>query len=1162
MVFGKQIGRWLLGATLVLGLVASGVAAEAPTVDYERQIKPILREKCFACHGALKQESSLRVDTVASMREGGDLGAAIVPGDPEASLLFQRVRSDEAGDRMPLEGVYLSDEQLKMLETWIAEGAVGPENEQPDPDPRDHWSFRSPQRPQVPAAPEGESCENAIDNFLAAKRAEHGLKAVGPADRATLLRRVYLDLIGLPPTEAELKAFLADDSPLAYEKVVDRLLESPQYGERWGRHWMDVWRYSDWFGRRQVPDVWNSAPQIWHWRDWIVRSLNEDRGYDYMVQRMLAADEIAPDDFESAVATGYLIRNWYALNPNDWMRQNVEHTAKAFLGLTYNCAHCHDHKYDPIMHDDYFGLRAFFEPIGIRQDRRPGEPDPGIFQEYEYGVLRKVVRLGTVQIYDKNPDSPTWFYTGGDERQRVPERGSMPPRVPDVFADVGYRIEPVDLPPEAWYPGMREPIRNTIRNELRAAYDAARAALEQAKSEAEQLLPERQQQLAEAEAQLADAIAASQARGELIALQGSQSLLLDASTGRRTLNHRLESLGKLDDGTTLRFELMLMADAHFNVQLAKDTAKGHTAGLIAFENGRIFSYKPGSFDELTVANYDFASGQNRFTVELILFPSQDQGLLTIKMPDADGDLVQRVPVALNGWNPTTNPLQAITLDARPGSVVAFDDLAVIAPAAATAGGPEEIRVAIDFEAPLFTTGSEVVGQHGWMASQFSQAPATSKVSMVAITPEVRALADRVAEGRRAVEAIKLKQVAAEAAIAARSAEMESLEARIAADDARYRGGDEATIAERTKIAAQAEQTARRLAAEARVREAESALAQAEMKPADAMGRAEAIDAAVKELANANNALAALAGQTPSDTEYTPLTPQYPKQSTGRRRALAQFITSRQNPLTARVAINHIWLRHFRAPLVETVYDFGRNGKLPSHPELLDWLAVELMESDWRMKPIHRLIVTSHAYRMSSSSADAPENLQRDPENKYLWRMNSARMEAEVLRDSLLAVAGKLDLRMGGQELENSEALTTFRRTLYYSCNPETDGKSQFGALFDAPDPSECYRRTESILPQQALAMTNNTLVHDLSATIAEKLAEDLADEGPSEQFVQRAFERILSRSPKEQEQQYCLAFLEKQTELLKTRDAATAPHRARESLIRVLLNHNDFVTIR
>ncbi|OYW18046.1 MAG: colicin uptake protein, partial [Planctomycetales bacterium 12-60-4] len=371
---------WLLCA-------CAGSGSAAGDVDYEHNIRPVLKARCWSCHGALQQQSSLRLDTVASMTQGGDSGPAIVGGELIKSPLWQRITATDNSERMPPEGPPLSADEIESIGNWIVAGAVGPANESPEPDPRDHWSFRTPVRPEAPAAIAGRSV-HPIDVWIGRTLDREGLTPAPPADRATLLRRVYLDLVGMPPTVEELNAFLAQDSHAAYEQVVDALLHDPRYGERWGRHWLDIWRYSDWYGRRHVPDVWNSASQIWRWRDWVVRSLNEDLGYDQMLRLMLAADEIAPEDPDVAVATGYLIRNWYALNPNDWMRNTVEHTGKAFLGLTFNCAHCHDHKYDPISHDDYFRLRAYFEPIAVRQDRVPGQPDPGMFQEYSYGVLR------------------------------------------------------------------------------------------------------------------------------------------------------------------------------------------------------------------------------------------------------------------------------------------------------------------------------------------------------------------------------------------------------------------------------------------------------------------------------------------------------------------------------------------------------------------------------------------------------------------------------------------------------------------------------------------------------------------------------------------------------------------------------------------------------
>jgi hypothetical protein len=345
--------------TLLRACVLSPAATAAEPVDYLRDIKPVLRERCYACHGALEQKGKLRLDTVANMTTGGRTGAAVMPRDA-ASLLLERVTAADDKDRMPPEGKPLTAEQIASLKLWIEQGAKGPSDEKQEEDPAKHWAFQPVKRPAVPP---GET--NPIDALLAVDRSKRGLTTVPEADRATLLRRVTFDLIGLPPTTDELHAFLKDESPNAYEKVVDRLLASPQYGERWGRRWMDVWRYSDWYGRRAVPDVLNSYGQIWRWRDWIVLSLNADRGYDDMVRMMLAADELAPGNDADAVATGFVVRNYFRWNYNNWMRDNVEHTAKAFLGLTLNCCHCHDHKYDPITQEEYFKFRAIFEPLEI-----------------------------------------------------------------------------------------------------------------------------------------------------------------------------------------------------------------------------------------------------------------------------------------------------------------------------------------------------------------------------------------------------------------------------------------------------------------------------------------------------------------------------------------------------------------------------------------------------------------------------------------------------------------------------------------------------------------------------------------------------------------------------------------------------------------------------
>jgi Protein of unknown function (DUF1553)/Protein of unknown function (DUF1549) len=601
--------------------------------------------------------------------------------------------------------------------------------------PPEPWPLFQPlHRPTLPPVRQTAWCRNPIDDFLAAERERHGLKPRPEAPRHVLLRRLYLDLTGLPPTRDELHAFLADRSPDAYEKVVDRLLASPRYGERWGRHWMDIWRYSDWAGFGE--EIRESQRHIWHWRDWIVESLNHDKGYDRMIVEMLAADELTPNDRDSLRATGFLARNWYKFNRNVWLEQTVEHTAKAFLAVTVNCARCHDHKYDPISQKEHYAFRAFFEPYEVRTDPWPGRPD--------------VKKDGLPRAFDAKPNAPTYVFVRGNEMHPDQKLGSIAPAVPAVLGGAKLAIEPVKA-------------------------SASKAA-----------------------------------------------------------------------------------------------------------------------------------------------------------------------------------------------------------------------------------------------------------------------APRVV-------------------------------------------------------------------------------------------------------------------------------------SSGRRLALALWMADRQNPLTARVAVNHIWMRHFGKPIVPTVFDFGHNGRPPSHPQLLDWLAAEFMERGWSMKQLHRLIVTSSAYRMDSVPDAACQKI--DPDNRYLWRMNPRRLEAEAVRDSLLQVAGRLDDTMGGPDLDFNLGMTSHRRSLYFRHAAEKE--MEFLRVFDASSASECYRRSETIVPQQALALENSPLALALSRELARQLnAQANADLAG---FVEMAFEQVLARRPTPAEQSACLRFLNEQAKRLenKTRlsaygtaalsavPASSDPAlRSREDLIQVLMNHNDFVTIR
>ncbi len=1179
----------LLASWSILGLFYSRAHSQDEAVSnaeqertsrviYERDVRPILRKRCIACHGALKQESGLRLDTAKHLLTGSEEGAIVQLGSSEGRLL-QRIASREDSFRMPPDGKPLSPNEVDAIRRWLVQGAKHDPDEPSDPDPREHWAFQIPrQRPidkgQLPSA-------HPIDGFLSERLEKVGIVPNTRSDKETLLRRLSIDLIGLPPSAEELATFLDDESEQAYERQVDRLLADPRHGERWGRHWMDVWRYADWHGRRYVPDVWNSAPQIWRWRDWIVQSLNQDRGYDQMIREMLAADEVAPGDASASVATGFLIRNWYALNPNDWMRANVEHTSKAFLGLTMNCAHCHDHKYDPISQEDYFRFRAYFEPIQVRQDRVLGEADPGPFQEYDYSVLRKVQRLGAVSIFDQRPDAATYFYTGGDERNRMKEKGAIAPGLPLFLQAAGGKPVPVEFAPESYYPGLRP----SYFEAWIADQEGILRTIAREKEKSKGLNEEKRAPLLDrwkvAQKQLQAIEQETRSDPTVAPLSGSSSLLLDAESGRRMIHHRLSDPATIEPGTVLELEVALIQDAHFNFQLAEDVELGKTASFVGFEKGRILAYKPGGgHQEFEVGRYELPNQFARFTVRWEFTSNTNETLLSVLSHASGRRIVDRVAVARNGWTPAPGSPRGILLDARPGTVALVDDICWGAPPKQVGSVP---FARFDFELPVQQDEIEVVGMQGWEESDASRLPATSMIVKRVWPAKVREVKRAVHVAQRALDALNGPEKVLEKKEQVALAEIDSLRARYAADRRRHgmaiahkqfaeQSGrcegevpsSELSTSDLVKAAASAHQKAALKKLELEILEQELAYAFAESKPEGDKKRNAELETAQTRLNAARKKHKQATHQfslAENHEKYPSIGPVYPSKSTGRRKALADAITHPQNPLTARVAINHMWMRHFHSPLVSTVFDFGRSGAKPTHPELLDWLAVELQQSGWSMKHIHRLMVTSEAYQRSSASVSAPE---ADPSNRLYWRMNTGRMEAEVVRDSILFLSDRLDRTMGGQELENSEAMKTFRRSLYYCCQPEIDGKSEFGALFDAPEPTDCYRRSRSILPQQSLALTNSLLVHEASQSIAKQIRSLVPENGNAalELWISMAFEKILARSPSNKERQLCREYLAETQRERASEGTSKGEPKDLESLVRILLNHNDFVTIR
>jgi len=920
---------------------ASDDAAQGK-IDYLKQVKPLLRERCFACHGGLKQQAGLRLDTVESMLRGGDDGPAVVKGDAAKSLLLVRVSAADVAQRMPpeQEGEPLSPEQIALVRDWIAAGAQAPSDEQPEADPREHWAFRPIRRPAVPQARRFDWGRNPIDGFVARQHEQLGLTPQAEASRLILRRRLSLDLIGLPPTTEEIAAFDDDKSPDWYEQVVARLLDDPRHGERWARHWMDVWRYSDWWGLGN--DLRNSQKHIWHWRDWIVESLNFDTPYDEMVRLMLAADELYPNDLDKLRATGYLARNYFLFNRNQWMDETVEHVAKGFLGLTINCAKCHDHKYDPFPQADYYRLRAFFEPYHVRVDVLPGEAD--------------LARDGIPRAFDGLPDAPTYRFIRGQESS--PDKSlAIEPGIPAVLEFEPLKIIPVELSLESWQPERRAWVAE-------AYLAAARKKVETAEANV------------------------GPAREKLAAAQRNEATL---PTKQKT-----ESPAPKDRDAESVVAAQAVAEARHELQVA----------------------------ELALA----AARAEMHGVEKRAAAMQSEGTRTDQ-----GD-------AVDGTAPAETARQAA-------------------------------RAAVRAEREL-------------AAAQARLALAEAELRLHrAAADKQEAVAKEVATAREALDK-SLKQI----------------EEQIAKPSEQF-----------TKFAG--------------------------------------------------------ARWTPtrffSSVTDDPAVAFQPR-STGRRKALAEWITDRRNPLAARVAVNHLWTRHFGTPLVPTVFDLGRKGTAPTNADLLDWLAAELIESGWSMKHLHRLIVQSATYRLSSSSAGGEANFAKDPENVHYWRRTASRLESQAVRDSIIALAGTLDSIRGGPPVPPANQADSTRRSIYFFHS--NNERNLFLTLFDEALVKECYRREQSIVPQQALALINSRLVLDASRPIADRLTQQLAANGAAADddaaFIRLAFAVLLGSEPAEAEVTASAQSLDAWKKLPEAEQGNTASGFARAHLVWVLLNHNNFVTVR
>ena len=783
---------------------------------------------------------------------------------------------------------------------------------------QEHWSFQPLTRPAVPAIPSNAST-NPIDAFIRAKLAERKLAMSPAADRRTLLRRVYFDLIGLPPTPVEMEEFLKDKSPDAYDHVVDRLLASPRYGERWARHWLDVVRYAETHGFEMN----NPRPNAWPYRDYVIRAFNDDKPYDRFVMEQLAGDALGADE-----ATGFLVAgSWDQVkSPDEVLTKNqradelhdiVGVTGTAFLGLTLGCARCHDHKFDPVPQGDYYAVKAVFEGVqhGERERRNPEPADRAQQLRAAEDRLSAVER----QLSEFEP-----------------------------FAHAG---------------------AVTDTNRLRASVNP--------RQNVERFVP----------------VSAKRLR-----------MVIEATTDAEPCLDELEVFAPDEQGRSF---------APTNLALA-------TLGVKTTASG---TYPNSEIHRLEHLN-DGLVGNSRSWIS----NERGKGWVELEFPKA-------IALSRVVWGRDREQKFKDRLATRYRLEVAGEDGAWRMVASSADRQPYRP------EAP-FTSGVST--------NHLSPKEAERVAAWLAEQKQLGALI-RDLRTKPMVYAGEFKQPAL---------------------TQRFHRGDP-------------------------------------MLPREAVAPGTLSFAAFR------------AGALPALTTNTP--------DQERRLAFARWAVSPENPLTARVLVNRLWQHHFGEGLVGTPSDFGRNGAQPSHPELLDWLAGELMRGGWKMKRIQRLIVTSAAFQQVSESRGASRADELDRDNRLLWRMNRTRLDAECIRDSILAVCGKLDLRMGGpgwspfQPNDNYVRVYSpketfgpedFRRMIYSTVvRQRPDGV--FG-VFDCPDGGQATaRRTRSTTPLQALNLLNSGFMGQVSGFLAVRLEREAGSDVDAQ--VRRAFALAFQRLPEREE---------------------------------------------
>lgn len=916
-----------LRAWCILTLVTA--AAAAAPVEFNRDIRPILSDKCFFCHGPdqTNRKSKARFDTEAGAKQ--DLGGrfAVVPGDPARSTLYQRITTANKGLRMPPvhTGRTLTEEEVGLLKRWIEEGAPW----------QKHWSFIPPRRDELPKVKRTEWLRNPIDHFVLARLEKEGLQPAPEASKATLLRRVSLDLTGIPPSPGELAAFLSDTSDKAYERAVDRLLSSPRYGERMAARWLDAARYADTNGYQT-----DAERFMWRWRDWVIEAFNTNMPFDRFTVEQLAGDLLPNPTRDQVIATGFnrnhrgngeggSIAAEFAV---EYVVDRVETTSTVWLGLTMGCTRCHDHKYDPFTQKDFYSLYAFFNNI--------------------------------------------------PEKGKVFKYGNSPPLIPAPTRDQETRLA-----------------------EIESKLSVAERAFERLKEERER----------------------AQREWEAMAPATDWTL-------RTFLLHQYPG-GSFDGGNF--------------------TAAGN------------------------VAPYGF---YNRFSLATWVKPRKGTGALVTRAKDIeeeagyglylkDGKVQANFIVRWLDDCLRVETEEAIPLNEWTHVAMSYDGTRVADGVKIYLNGkPARLRYIVDDLNQNFQV-KEPLRLGGGNGQRFDGELQDVRVYNEVLTP-------------REAAAIPLKTPLA----------------KLARKPAANR-----TQAEKDKL----EWAFLEEFGPEHIRKAWRELRDARRVRALFLDNVPTV-MVMQELPYVRDTHLLIRGayDRPGDKVTRALPAALPPLPAGaplNRLGLAQWVVSKDNPLTARVTVNRFWQMFFGTGIVKTVEDFGSQGEWPVHPELLDWLATEFMGNGWDVKALLKTIVTSAAYRQSSRTT--PELLAKDPENRLLARGPRFRMAPEMIRDHALASSGLLVEKLGGPSVkpyqpaglwkelsggadyQRDSGEKLYRRSMYTFWKRAVPPPGLM--TFDSAGREACtVRETRTNTPLQALTLMNDETYLEAARKMAERMMRE------------------------------------------------------------------------